>query len=102
MDGRNDTRWASDWSDPQWLSVDLGTRSTFRHVQLVWETSYAKAYTIQTSDDGQTWRTVREVTDGNGGVDDFDVSGTGRHVRVNGTARGTGWGYSLYEFGVYN
>ncbi|MFE7074840.1 discoidin domain-containing protein [Streptomyces sp. NPDC057620] len=102
VDGKNDTRWASDWSDPQWLRVDLGTRSTFRHVQLVWETSYAKAYTIQTSDDGQSWRTVREVTDGNGGVDDFDVQGTGRYVRVNGTARGTGWGYSLYEFGVYN
>ncbi|MDQ0771903.1 hypothetical protein QF026_000369 [Streptomyces aurantiacus] len=102
VDGKNDTRWASDWSDPQWLRVDLGTSSTFRHVQLVWETSYARAYTIQTSDDGQNWRTVREVTDGNGGVDDFDVSGTGRYVRVHGTARGTGWGYSLYEFGVYN
>ncbi|MEU3794478.1 discoidin domain-containing protein [Streptomyces fructofermentans] len=102
VDGRDDTRWASDWSDPQWLRVDLGTRTAFKHVQLVWETSYAKAYTVQTSDDGQNWRTVREVTDGNGGVDDFDVSGTGRYVRVNGTARGTGWGYSLYEFGVYN
>lgn len=42
------------------------------------------------------------MTDGNGGVDDFDVSGTGRYVRVNGTARGTGYGYSLYSFGVYN
>ncbi len=102
VDGRNDTRWASDWSDPQWLRVDLGTNSAFRHVQLVWETSYARAYTIQTSDDGQNWRTVHEVTDGNGGVDDFDVTGTGRYVRVNGTARGTGWGYSLYEFGVYH
>lgn len=71
-------------------------------MQLVWETSYAKAYTLQTSDDGQNWTTVRTVTDGNGGVDDLDVTGTGRYVRVNGTARGTGWGYSLYEFGVYN
>lgn len=42
------------------------------------------------------------MTDGNGGVDDFDVSGTGRYVRVHGTARGTGYGYSLYEFGVYH
>ncbi|MGY0020557.1 discoidin domain-containing protein [Streptomyces sp. cg35] len=102
VDGKNDTRWASDWSDPQWLRVDLGSRQSFRHVQLNWETSYAKAYTIQTSDDGQNWTTVREVTDGNGGVDDFDVTGTGRYVRVNGTARGTGYGYSLYEFGIYN
>jgi exo-beta-1,3-glucanase (GH17 family) len=101
VDGDPATRWASDWSDPQWLQVDLGTRTSFRHVQLVWESSYAKAYTVQTSDDGQSWRTVRTVADGNGGVDDFDVTGTGRYVRVNGTARGTGYGYSLYEFGVY-
>ncbi|CAL9350938.1 discoidin domain-containing protein [Streptomyces sp. enrichment culture] len=101
VDGDPGTRWASDWSDPQWIRVDLGTRTAFRHVQLLWEASYAKAYTVQTSDDGQTWGTVRTVTDGNGGVDDLDVSGTGRYVRVYATARGTGWGYSLYEFGVY-
>jgi hypothetical protein len=101
VDGDPATRWASDWSDPQWLQVDLGSRTPFHHVQLVWESSYAKAYTVQTSDDGQAWRTVRTVTDGNGGVDDFDVTGTGRYVRVDGTARGTGYGYSLYEFGVY-
>ncbi|MGQ4419093.1 discoidin domain-containing protein [Streptomyces sp. SAS_269] len=102
VDGNQNTRWASDWSDPQCIQVDLGSRTAFRHVQLLWEASYAKAYTVQTSDDGRNWRTVRTVTDGNGGVDDFDVTGTGRFVRVNGTARGTGWGYSLYEFGVYS
>ncbi|MFG2684089.1 discoidin domain-containing protein [Streptomyces sp. NPDC048392] len=102
VDGNPNTRWASDWSDPQWLRVDLGSRTTFRHVQLYWETSYAKTYTVQTSDDGQNWRTVSTVTDGNGGVDTLDATGTGRYVRVNGTARGTGYGYSLYEFGVYS
>ncbi|MFJ9424753.1 discoidin domain-containing protein [Streptomyces sp. NPDC101249] len=102
VDGDQNTRWASDWSDPQWLRVDLGARTSFRHVQLVWETSYAKAYSVQTSDDGQNWQTVRAVTDGDGGVDDLDVTGTGRYVRILGTQRGTGWGYSLYEFGVYN
>ncbi|WP_367038715.1 discoidin domain-containing protein [Streptomyces sp. Je 1-332] len=102
VDGKQNTRWASDWSDPQWLQVDLGSTTSFKHVQLNWETSYAKTYTIQTSDDGQNWRTVHEVRGGNGGVDDFDVNGSGRYVRVNGTERGTGYGYSLYEFGVYN
>lgn len=101
VDGKSSTRWASDWSDPQWLQVDLGSTTSFKHVQLNWETSYARAYKIQTSDDGQNWKTVHEVSGGNGGVDDFDVSGTGRYVRVNGTERGTGYGYSLYEFGVY-
>ncbi|MEO3842013.1 discoidin domain-containing protein [Streptomyces sp. B22F1] len=100
-DGSYTTRWASAWADPQWLSVDLGERTTFTHVQLAWEAAFARSYAIQVSDDGQDWRTVYETTAGNGGIDDLEVSGTGRYVRMNGTARGTGYGYSLYEFGVY-
>lgn len=101
MDGNATSRWASDWADPQWLSVDLGERTAFHHVQLLWEASYAKAYTIQVSDDGENWTTVHEVTDGNGGIDDIEVEATGRYVRMHGAERGTGWGYSLHEFGVY-
>jgi nitrogen fixation protein FixH len=100
-DGDLTTRWASDWSDPQWIQVDLGAVKTFDHVQLVWETAYGKAYTIQTSSNGTDWRTVYSTTTGDGGVDDLAVGGSGRYVRMSGTQRGTAWGYSLYEFGVY-
>ncbi|GGP71290.1 discoidin domain-containing protein [Saccharothrix coeruleofusca] len=100
-DGDAGSRWASDWSDPQWLRVDLGASTTFQHVQLVWEGAFGRAYEIQVSDDGNTWRSVHGTTSGNGGVDSIDVTATGRYVRVNGTQRGTGYGYSLHEFGVY-
>ncbi|MFE2757767.1 discoidin domain-containing protein [Actinosynnema sp. NPDC059335] len=100
-DGNAATRWASDWSDPQWVRVDLGAVTTFQHVQLVWEGAYGRAYEIQVSDDGNTWRAVYGTTTGNGGVDSIDVTATGRYVRLHATQRGTGWGYSLYEFGVY-
>ncbi|MEV0784077.1 discoidin domain-containing protein [Streptomyces sp. NPDC050423] len=102
VDGKFDTRWAGDWSDPQWLQVDLGASTSFKHVQLVWDPAYGKAYDIQTSEDGQNWTTVKSVTDGDGDIDDVDVNGTGRYVRINGTERGSGYGYSLYEFGVYS
>ncbi|WP_406143589.1 discoidin domain-containing protein [Streptomyces sp. NBC_01012] len=101
VDGSFDTRWASDWDDQQWLQVDLGEKSAFDHVQLAWEAAYAKGYTLETSDDGENWTTIETVTDGNGGIDDIDVTGEARYVRVNATERGTPWGYSLYEFGVY-
>ncbi|MET7367734.1 discoidin domain-containing protein [Streptomyces sp. NPDC005566] len=101
VDGSFDTRWASDWADQQWLQVDLGAKTSFNHVQLAWEAAYAKGYTLQTSDDGQDWTTVHTVTEGNGGIDDIDVAGDARYVRVNTSVRGTPWGYSLYEFGVY-
>jgi hypothetical protein len=74
---------------------------TFNHVQLAWEAAYATAYRIETSTDGNTWTTVHSTNAGDGGFDSLDVSGTGRYVRVLGTGRATGWGYSLWEFGVY-
>ncbi|MFC8624605.1 discoidin domain-containing protein [Streptomyces anulatus] len=101
VDGSFDTRWASDWADQQWIQVDLGATSSFDHVQLAWEAAYAKAYTVQTSDNGQAWNTVHTETAGNGGIDDIEVAGNARYVRVSTSERGTPWGYSLYEFGVY-
>ncbi|MGW6204481.1 discoidin domain-containing protein [Streptomyces sp. NPDC055089] len=101
-DGNTTTRWASDWSDPQWISVDLGASKAIRTLQLVWDPAYAKSYEVQLSDDGTNWRTVHTTTTGNGDIDTIDVSANARHVRLNLTARGTGWGYSLHEFGVYN
>ncbi|GLY50553.1 discoidin domain-containing protein [Lentzea sp. NBRC 102530] len=101
VDGNAGSRWATDWADPQWLRVDLGAVTTFQHVQLVWEGAYGRAYEIQVSDDGNNWRSVHGTTTGNGGVDSIDVTATGRYVRLHATQRGTGWGYSLYELGVY-
>ncbi|HEY7175191.1 MAG TPA: discoidin domain-containing protein, partial [Micromonosporaceae bacterium] len=59
-----------------------------------------KAYQIQTSPNGSTWTTIFSTTTGDGGTDDLAISGTGRYIRMNGTARGTPYGYSLYEFAV--
>ncbi|WP_254898169.1 discoidin domain-containing protein [Kitasatospora sp. NA04385] len=100
-DGNWSTRWASEWADPQWLQVDLGQTTSFKHVQLGWESAYGKAYQIQTSNDGTNWTTVYTQANGTGGIDDIDVNGSGRYVRVNMTQRGTAYGYSMYEFGVY-
>ncbi|WP_412741075.1 discoidin domain-containing protein [Krasilnikovia sp. MM14-A1259] len=101
VDGDYGTRWASEWVDTAWLQVDLGSVQAFDHLQLAWEAAYAKAYTIQVSADGTTWTTLFSTSTGNGGFDDLDVTGSGRYVRVTGTARATGYGYSLWEFGVY-
>ncbi len=100
-DGNLTTRWASDWSDPQWIEVDLGQVTTISHIQLIWESGYSSAYQIQVSNDGTTWTPIYSTTTGTGGVDDFNVTGSGRYVRLYGTQRGTTYGYSLYEFGIY-
>src|SRR6185369_2928907 len=62
---------------------------------------YGKSFQIQTSTDGTTWTNIYTTTTGTGGVQTLAVSGSGRYVRMNGTARGTAYGYSLFEFQVF-
>ena len=101
FDGRSDTRWGSQWADPQWVRVDLGATATITSVALEWEAAYAKAFQIQTSPDGDNWTTIYSTTTATGGDQTLNVTGSGRYVRLYGTQRGTGYGYSLYEFKVY-
>ncbi|MGI5185863.1 discoidin domain-containing protein [Dactylosporangium sp. CA-152071] len=100
FDGNNGTRWSSAASDPQWLQVDLGTTQAICGVTLNWEAAYATAFQIQTSTNGTTWTQIYGTTTGTGGVQDLTVTGSGRYVRINGTARATQWGYSLWEVQV--
>jgi hypothetical protein len=100
-DGNTATRWSSAFADPQWLQVDLGSQATISQVTLDWEAAYATAFQIQTSNDGSTWTTIYSTTTGTGGTQNLSVTGAGRYVRMYGTARATGYGYSLWEFQVY-
>ncbi|MEU9862461.1 discoidin domain-containing protein [Streptomyces sp. NPDC047971] len=101
VDGDLGTRWSSAFADPQWLQVDLGAPTVLDRVELRWEAAYATAYRIEISADGTTWSTVHATTAGTGGSETVAVSGTARHVRMQGLTRATGYGYSLWEFQVY-
>ncbi|WP_406465860.1 discoidin domain-containing protein [Streptomyces sp. NBC_00111] len=101
VDGDPGTRWSSAASDPQWLSVDLGAPAALDRVELSWEAAYAKTYRIELSSNGTDWSTAYSTTTGSGGAETVDVSGTARYVRMLGTARATGYGYSLWEFKVF-
>ena len=101
VDGNPGTRWSSAFSDPQWLQVDLGSTATVSQVVLEWEAAYATAFQIQTSADGTNWTTIYSPPSGTGGNQTLNVTGTGRYLRMYGTARATQYGYSLWEFGVH-
>ena len=101
VDGNTGTRWSSAASDPQWLQVDLGSPQAISQVTLNWETAYAKSFKIQVSANGTAWTDVYSTTTGTGGTQTLSVNGSGRFVRMYGTARGTQYGYSLWEFQVY-
>ncbi|HEY2792931.1 MAG TPA: discoidin domain-containing protein [Micromonosporaceae bacterium] len=101
VDGSAGTRWSSAFSDPQWLQVDLGSSVTVCQVVLTWEAAYATGFQIQVSPNASTWTTIYSTTTGTGGTQTLNVNGTGRYIRMNGTARATAYGYSLWEFAVH-
>jgi hypothetical protein len=71
-------------------------------VELYWESAYATSFQIQVSTDASNWTNIYSTTTGLGGVQDLTgLSGPGRYVRMYGTARGTSFGYSLFEFQIY-
>ena len=113
-DGSNDSRWESGHGvDPQNWQVDLGEAQTFNSVVILWEGAYGKSFQILAGDnvDADGWLTdgevVAEVTDQvlagfpYKQVLSFDAV-THRYVQFHGIARGTGYGYSFWEFEVYN
>ncbi|WP_170170282.1 glycosyl hydrolase [Hymenobacter perfusus] len=96
------TRWASTFADPQYLTLDFGSLQQISRVQLSWEAAYAKDYQLQTSPDGLTWTTIQTVLNGDGGVDNITgLNARGRYLRLYGNRRATTYGYSLWEIEVF-
>ncbi|HEY3465834.1 MAG TPA: discoidin domain-containing protein [Amycolatopsis sp.] len=101
FDGNAGTRWSSAFSDPQWVQVDLGSAQQLCDVVLTWEAAYAKAFSVQLSADANTWTSAYSTTTGTGGTQTVSLGGTARYLRVYGTQRATGYGYSLWEVAVH-
>lgn len=97
------TRWGSAFSNPQWISVDLGSPMDIDSVILYWEGAYGSEYIIQTSTNNVTWTDQYHEYTGNGGIDRIYFTASNvRYVRMYGLQRGTPYGFSLWEFEVYS
>ncbi|MFV0420188.1 MAG: discoidin domain-containing protein [Dysgonomonas sp.] len=101
-DGSDGSRWASNYSDNEWVYIDLGKSKEIGYVTLKWEDAHAEYYKLQISDDANNWQDVYENTNSKGGNEDIRIKPvTARYVKMLGIKRATQWGYSLYEFEVY-
>lgn len=102
IDGNPNTRWSSQFWDPQWLIVDLGQVQFVKRVKLTWETAASADYDIRVSNDGANWTTVYTDAYGNGGIDDIStLSVAARYVKVYSRSRVTSYGNSLWEVEVF-
>lgn len=102
FDGYYLTRWSSAYEDNQWISVDLGKIYSIDRVKLNWEAAYGSSYRVQVSTDGTSWSDVYSTTAGKEGLDSISFNPVyARYIRMMGITRATEWGFSLYEFEVY-
>ncbi len=98
IDGSLTTRWASNQDDKAWIQFDFGAKTPLGYMKLTWENAYGKEYALQVSDDGETWYQLRYVAGGQGGTEEFfNLNANVRYVRLQGVARATQYGYSLFE-----
>ncbi|MFE4827283.1 beta-N-acetylglucosaminidase domain-containing protein [Streptomyces sp. NPDC056672] len=102
LDGDPVTRWSSPVEDGAWWQLELARPARLGQVVLHWQDAYASRYRIQVSPDGRSWRTAATVADGKGGREAIGVDAREtRFVRVQGEARGTRFGYSLFTVEAY-
>jgi len=103
FDGVAATAWRSDPAAgrEQTLTLDFGREREFGGLVLHWlPGAHASRYTIEISDDGQIWRTVRRVVDGNGGSDPHMLpESEARHIRLR-LQDGPAQSYALAEIEV--
>ncbi len=105
IDGNDGSSWESTHGvDAVKLTIDLGQKRIFNTVQIRWEGAYGKAFTIDVSNDGTDWTTVKSVDETLSGFPyeqtlEFAKT-TAKYIRFNGIARGTQWGYNMFSFRV--
>ncbi|MFB6894199.1 beta-N-acetylglucosaminidase domain-containing protein [Kitasatospora sp. NPDC056327] len=96
------SRWSSPAADDAWVQLELPKATHLGSAVLRWQAAYAAAYKIQTSADGRSWTTVATVENGRGGNEEvrFDAPDA-KFLRVQGVARATKYGYSLWGVELY-
>ena len=72
-------------------------------VKICWGETYASDYKLLSSVDGKKWDTLREVTNGHGGVEDVTVNGVkSQYLKIDGSRGAKGISaYSIREIEVY-
>jgi hypothetical protein len=96
------SRWSSGSThDPVNLTVDLGKTRTINHIKLYWENAFPKNYTLETSTNGKTFRSIG-TAQGKAGIVEHKIPATkARYVRINMKNPATQWGYCLYEIEIF-
>jgi len=97
-----DSRWSSEFSDVQWIQVNLGKLSNITCVQLNWEDSYARDYNIEVATNiNGPFTAIKQIRNQNGyGLKTFTTDTQAQFLRIQILKRATQYGSSLWEVQV--
>lgn len=102
VDADGNTRWSSENYDKQNFIVDLWGVRTVASVKIAWEAAYASQFQIQISTDNSSWETVYENYKAKGGTMIINFSPVkAQYVKIYCIKRATEYGFSIYEFEIY-
>ncbi|MBN1384474.1 MAG: discoidin domain-containing protein [Elusimicrobia bacterium] len=98
MDGFHETAWQSGPVKTAVLTIELPKTWDLGGIMLTWGNDYASSYTVEFSNDGDIWKVVKTIDDGNGKIDElyFDPAKT-KLIRINCQESSTGKGFSIKE-----
>ncbi|WP_195984754.1 glycoside hydrolase family 3 N-terminal domain-containing protein [Clostridium sp. D33t1_170424_F3] len=106
VDGKDSTRWCSDWMrgdvNDAWLKVDLGAVYDLNEVFILWETAVAAEYQLLVSDDDIHYKEVDvNGVQYNGLRHTWKINASGRYIKMQSIKAATPYGSSIFEFEVY-
>lgn len=107
-DGNMQTRWVSRNGTnvtKEYFEVDLGEERIVDNVKIFWEGARGKDFNIGVSLNGIDYEVVKEIRgkDGLSLIDDISFDATkAKFVRMQGLVPLGKYGYSIYEFQIYN
>jgi uncharacterized repeat protein (TIGR02543 family) len=107
-DGNLNTRWSSQYSDPQWIIFDMGSPKSITSIVIDWEAANAKNYIIEGSNDKAfiasktTLASFDNMSATNHRIDRaINLTGSYRYYRIWCNQRNGTWGYSIWETRFY-
>lgn len=107
VDGDLSTRWSSNFTENEWLTIDLEKESGVCAVEITWFSCCnlivgAKGFEVQHSQDNLNWVTAATVVNNFDNYSYVPVTVNARYIRIKGTKRTIeSLGYSISELKVY-
>ncbi len=103
-DGNMTTLWSCE-GITQWICYDLGEKTDFSKISIVWNKGDARKakFRIEVSDDGENFTSIfdGEASGTNADFEDYEVAGSGKYVRVYCMGNNTSYWNAIKEIVIY-